>query len=410
MNKEIVLAGKVLTPEGIIEAGVVRVSGGIIESIEERAAYSGSIDLDVGERMIAPGFIDIHIHGAVGHHFMTSDRDGIEQILQYHMRHGTTGLLATTSTADRETIDYTLSAAAKIMEDQRTGAAKAGASIRGVHLEGPYLNPVRCGAQNADCLRLADVGEYKEWEKSGVVRMITIAPEMPGSEPLVRYICGSSPVLVSAGHTDASYEQIEAAAKWGLSHFTHFTNAMRGFKECEPGVFEPGVFGAGLLLRETTVELIADGIHVHPKNLELIYRTKGADHVALITDAVPYCGMPDGVYKKSYGDRKGVVVGNGSVRMEENGGLAGSALTMNRAARQMASLGIPLTDVWTMASAVPARLIGEGERKGRIRPGMDADLIVIDDQFNVLCTMIEGRVGYADAELGYASAPTHIGG
>lgn len=394
-NKPIVLAGRVLTPQGIEESGVLRITGDKIEAVQARASYNGKIDLDVGDQLIAPGFIDIHVHGAVGQHLMTADQDGIFQALHYHMKHGTTGLLATTTTATHETILQALQSLSKVMQKQRDEySIEWGARVLGVHIEGPYFNPIRAGAQNRECLRLPDVDEYKKWEQQGNVRMITIAPELAGAEQLIRYIRDYSDVLISAGHTDAKYEEIEQSLAWGLSHCTHFTNAMSGFGEAEPGVFAPGAFGAGLIHDELTVELIADGIHVHPRILELIYRMKGADRIALITDAVPFCGLADGIYPKPYGDRKEIVVHEGSVRILENGCLAGSALTMNRAARTMALLGIPLEDVWTMASTVPARLIGEGHRKGAIQAGMDADLVIIDADFEVQYTLIGGLICY----------------
>lgn len=395
MGNEVVWAGNILTPHGIMESGLLRIEGGCIQSVEQRGSYTGKIDLDAGEHLIAPGFVDMHVHGALGHHFMTSEREGVVEALRHHLKHGTTGLLATTTTASNETIHRALRVLSEIRNEQlQSPHAGLGAGIRGVHLEGPYFNPERAGAQNRNCLRQPDLNEFKEWEKHNIIRTVTIAPELPGAEAVIRYMRDHSRVLVSAGHTDASFEEIEASLAWGVSHCTHFTNAMRGFRECEPGVFEPGVFGAGLILQEMTVEVIADGIHVHPRILELIHRVKGADRVALITDAVPYCGLEDGVYAKEYGDRKAIVVRNGSVRLQECGGLAGSALTMNRAARQMAALGIPLTDVWQMAAATPARLIGLGERIGTIEPGKDADLIVINKAFEVQCAMVRGRIGY----------------
>jgi N-acetylglucosamine-6-phosphate deacetylase len=229
--------------------------------------------------------------------------------------------------------------------------------------------------------------------------MFTIAPELPGAEEVIRHIRGNSATLVSAGHTDASCEQMEASLAWGVSHCTHFTNAMSGFPECEPGVFAPGVVGVGLLRDSLTVEVIADGIHVHPRMLELIYKVKGADRVALITDAVPFCGLADGIYDKGPEDKRQVVVGNGTVRIHGTGVLAGSALTMNRAAKRMASLGAPLTDVWKMAAATPARLIGFGGRKGELQPGYDADMIILDEQFNVLTTIIGGTPEHWNASV-----------
>jgi N-acetylglucosamine-6-phosphate deacetylase len=387
MNEEIVMAGRVLTPAGILESAIIQISGGIIQSIGERAGYRGTIDIDAGDHLIAPGFIDIHVHGAAGHSFMDSGSDGIIEALHYHRRHGTTGLLATTTTSSDEHIRSSLAALSQVirLQEKRHIDADLGAAILGIHIEGPYLNKKRVGAQNPEWLRNPNLEEYKGWESLAPIRMVTIAPELQGAEPIIKHIRRRGNVLISAGHTDATFMEMETSMAWGVSHCTHFGNGMRGMHHREPGVF-----GSGLLQNGLTVEIIADGIHLHPKILELVYRVKGADHVVLVTDAVSYCGLPDGIYSHNSQDKRQIIVENNTVRLMDDGGLAGSCLTMNRAAKRMAALGVSLTEVWQMASAVPGRLIGLGDRKGQIMPGMDADLIVIDSSFQVHLTMIRG--------------------
>jgi N-acetylglucosamine-6-phosphate deacetylase len=386
VSKEIVMAGRVLTPDGTLESGLLRISGGTIIAVEEREAYQGRIDIDAGKHLIAPGFIDLHVHGAVGHTFMSAGEDGIIEALKHHLRHGTTGILPTTSTSSGELIRHGLRSISGVIERQtREQAGELGSEILGVHVEGPYLNAKRAGAQHPEWLRNPDLQEYRGWEDLAPIRMITIAPELPGARPVIEYIRSKGDVLISAGHTDATFAEMEAAAQWGVSHCTHFGNGMRGLHHREPGVF-----GAGLIQTGMTVELIADGIHVHPGILDLVYRVKGADRTALITDAVAYCGLKDGVYSKGPHDKREVIVENGSVRIKGDGGLAGSCLTMNRAAKMMADLGIPLLDVWKMASSVPAGLLGLRERKGKIEPRMDADLVIMNENFDVLLTMVRG--------------------
>lgn len=390
-RREWTVAGRVVTPDGVLEAGYVQIRDGRIQAVGRRDECQRNIDIDVGELLVGPGFIDIHVHGAAGKHFMTADDGGIFEILRFHMLHGTTSLLATTTTAERDGLTRTLQTIGRLMLENQIYDGTMKATIQGVHLEGPYFNPLRAGAQNPKALRLPDLEEYQELERIGTpIRMVTLAPELSGSEHLIRYLQDQG-VRVSAGHTNATYEELEAALEWGVAHFTHFTNAMSGFSVREPGVFEPGAVVAGLLHDEATVEVIADGVHVHPKILELIVRMKGADRVALITDAVPLCGLPDGIYDNVRIDGQHLVVSKGVVRLRNNAVLAGSALTMNRAVKMMSMLGLPLADVWRMASQVPAEIIGLGDRKGMIHPGYDADLIIVDNEFAVKGVIIDGQ-------------------
>lgn len=390
MNDIFTLCGTAVLPEGLAERTVVTVSGGKITAIADRASFQGTIDLDVGSAYIGPGFIDIHVHGGDGGDFMSGAPDDVRRVLQFHLRHGTTGILPTTTTDSHERTAAAVAAIGAVMEEQRRAAdgdpanrlPPAGAQIGGVHLEGPFIHPRRKGGQNPAWIREPSLDEYKAWEKLAPIRMITLAPEVPGARALVEYAAASN-VLVSAGHSDASLDEMERAVEWGVSHVTHFFNGMRELHHREPGVV-----GAGLLNPALTLELIADTIHVHPYLLRTVPRVKGFRSVALITDAVAFCGMPEGAYKKRGGT---YTVKDGAVRMPD-GNLAGSMLTMNRAVRNMVDLGWPVAEAWAMASEVPARLIRASDRKGVLKVGMDADLVALDSQFDVVFTMIAGAI------------------
>lgn len=384
-NRNVVLAGRVLTPSGIRERAVVVVEDGMIAGLEDRDTYGGPIDVDAKDQLIAPGFVDLHAHGARGCDFMSGSAEEAARALYFHALHGTTSMLPTTVTAPRERVSSALAALADVMRRQteanpdEAGIAP-GADVLGVHLEGPYIHPKRSGGQHPAWIRPYDPEEYAEWSQLAPIRLITLAPEMPGAEALIRRAAADG-VRVSAGHTDATLADIERAIEWGVTHMAHFPNAMRPLHHREPGAV-----GAGFLFSELTLELIADGLHVHPEMLRLTCRVKGTDKIALITDASVFSGLDDGVYVQ---DGREVIVERDAIRLPD-GTLKGSNLTMDRAVRNMLALGLSVQEVWRMAAENPARWIGMGHRKGRIAPGMDADLIVLDADFRVVRTFVRG--------------------
>ncbi|MCL6446135.1 MAG: N-acetylglucosamine-6-phosphate deacetylase [Alicyclobacillus sp.] len=391
MNTKMVLAGRVITPDGIMESGIVTVMGTKIVSVTDAKHYSGCVDIHFGNGVIGPGFIDIHIHGGGGNHFMSGDVDEVLRAVRYHAKFGTTGLLPTTVTASSEEMALALQAisAAQRIQTAEVGvesSADTGAKILGVHVEGPYISPKMAGGQEPRWIRSASLHEFLSWRRMAPIRMLTIAPEVEGARELIQHVSRNAPrVVLSAGHTDATYAQIMESACWGIRHLTHFCNAMRGLHHREPGVV-----GAGLLNRALTVELIADGVHVHREMLRLVYEVKGSDGIILVTDSAAVAGLPDGVYDTEGRVRK---VENGTIRLL-NGTLAGSGLTMNKAVQMMTSLGVPIQQAWKMASWRPAILVGLGHCKGKVESGFDADLTVVDERFNVICTMVNGHIVY----------------
>lgn len=334
--------------------------------------------LDLGGRWLAPGFLDLHVHGGGGAEFMTPDPDARRQAARFHARHGTTGLLATTVSAPPPV----LAEAVRVL-GASAGRPTGGARILGIHLEGPFLAPARAGAQDPRAIRDPDPAEFDRLYDAagGWVRLLTLAPERPGALDLVRRAAARG-VVPAAGHTDAGYDRVAAAVEAGLRHATHTFNAMRGLHHREPGAL-----GAVLDL-PVSCEVIADGHHVHPAAVRLLYRVKGPAATVLVTDATAAAGMPDGEYRLG---PLAVRVTGGRAALP-GGALAGTTLTLDAAVRNAVTiLGVTPAQAVRMASAAPARVLGLGRRFGRIAPGGAADLVVLEPDLQVWGTMVAGR-------------------
>jgi N-acetylglucosamine-6-phosphate deacetylase len=336
--------------------------------------------VDAAGKRLLPGLIDLHVHGAMGYEAMDASVEGLQAMAQFYARHGVTGFLPSTWTASGGDIRAVLDSMSTVM-----GPALGGAAVLGVHLEGPYLNPVRCGAQDAELIRRADRREALDFLETGLVRLIAIAPEYEENLWLIDE-CVRRGVTVSMGHTAATYEQVQTAVAHGLKHATHCYNAMTGL-----GHRELGTVGAAMSIPQITCELIADNIHVHPGAQQILVRAKGPDGVVLVTDAVRGVGLPDGEYRI---DHRTITIRNGGAYLP-GGTLAGSTLTMERALRNvLAATGLTLKEGWRMSSLNAAREIGFSAAKGSLEVGKDADLVIMDADFNVHLTMVEGNVVY----------------
>ena len=335
-----------------------------------------------GDSFVGPGFIDLHIHGAVGEGFNKCDEAGLRKILDYCACHGTTACLAGIMT---DTVEATGKAVENISGYMKSSRNEDGttAGLLGVYLEGPFLNPNVCGAMAPSLIIPADIGLFKQWEDSGVVRLITIAPEMPGARGLMEYVRSKGGCILSAGHTGAGYDEMLEAIGHGIGHITHFYNAMAGFHHRQPGAAAAGIFSDAVL------ELITDNVHVHPAMCKLVYMLKKRDQVCLITDSISTGGLPDGEYDV---DGRTIYVKGGRNAFAD-GVLAGSSHTMDQAVKNTAGI-VPVQDAWSMASYSPAKVLGLQHERGALKTENIADIAVLGSDLSPRATFIRGKMAW----------------
>lgn len=368
------LYGRAFVDGAIHEDVLVTLDGAVIADVERTARVPGDADRVRG--ILVPGFIDVHVHGGDGADFMDAHDEGTERILRFHARHGTTALAATTLSASRGDLQTAVEAIRRV-----AAGSPDGAEIAGVHLEGPYINRERAGAQDLTSIRPSDIHELAALinEAPRLRWIVTIAPEIEGARALIAHF--RDRVLFSIGHTSANHATAVAALEWGACHFTHLFNAMTGLHHRDPGVV-----GAAMTSVDATAELIADGVHVHQAALRLAV-TAMPHRIALVTDAMRACGLADGTYKLYDYE---VTVADGAARLTD-GTLAGSVLTMAGAVKNMVELaGLPLETVLPLATEVPARIMGVSDRKGRIESRYDADLVLLTEKFDVERVWVRG--------------------
>ncbi|MDF2626666.1 MAG: N-acetylglucosamine-6-phosphate deacetylase [Symbiobacteriaceae bacterium] len=382
------LEGAVVLPDRVVPHGLVALNGTHIIGVWDLEAAprpEGQDDRNttkLEKGYIAPGFIDQHVHGGGGADFAEGDPEGVAVITETHARHGTTGLLATTLTLPEDRIIRAIRAA--------KAAPRRGARVLGFHIEGPFINAKMKGAQDERYVRPASMAEVDRLLAEGEEEHawhFTIAPEVADNLAAIRYLAQRGAV-VSAGHTECTYAQLAQGIEAGVSHVTHLFNAMRGLHHREPGTV-----GGALTLPGITVELIADGIHVHPASMRVAVNARGADQVLLVTDAMAATGMPEGEYRLG---ELAVIVKDGAARLVSDGALAGSVLTMDAAVRNMVNLvGVSLPEAVAMASLNVARKQRLDHRKGAIAPGKDADVVLLDQNLRVMETIVEGTTVYS---------------
>lgn len=365
-------------------------NGKIVDAATSDVDFPDAELIDAHGNFISPGFIDIHIHGGGGSDFMDGTVDGFLQIAQTHANHGTTSMLPTTLTCEKEDLIKTLQAY------QTACLANKGADFIGMHLEGPYFAVNQRGAQDPKFIRDPDPAEYREVLASfDFIKRWSAAPELKGAVEFGRYVT-SKGVLAAIAHTDAVYEEVlEAYHHGGFTLATHFYSAMSGVTRRNAFRFA-GVIESAYLLDDMDVEIIADGVHLPAPLLKLIYKIKGPGRMALITDAMRAADMPEGEsVLGSFKNGLKVIVEDGVAKLPDRTSFAGSVATADRLVRTMLNLAeVPLVETIQMITETPARIMGVSDRKGSLDKGKDADVVIFTDQIEVQRTFVKGRSVY----------------
>jgi N-acetylglucosamine-6-phosphate deacetylase len=368
---------RALTPTAEVADAGILIRDGVIETVGARESMSlpsGAQEISAVDSTAIPGFVDVHIHGAGGHDVMEGSPEAMRAVTRTVATHGTTSMVATTVTAGADATLGSVADIAKYICEQHE-ADEARAEVLGIHFEGPFISSVRRGVHPAEFLRLpsAEFLEQLLHAAAGNASILTIAPELLGAMPCID-AARKAGMVVAIGHTDATYEQSRAAIAHGARHAVHVYNAMRPFSHRDSGVI-----GAVLTSPEVSAELIADGVHVDEAAMRLLLKAKGAGHVILISDGISATGMPDGNYQ--LGNIQVTV--SGGVCHNAEGRLAGSTLTLDRALRNIVALGASLCDTVRMLTLNPATLLGLEFKKGALRAGADADIVLLDEGLNV---------------------------
>ena len=384
---DLLLHGGVLyTPRERLEGGWLLIRSGRIEALGQGAPPDAPAAqrFDCAGKIVAPGFVDLHTHGSGGADVMDAGAEAIRTIARMHAAGGTTTWFGTTVAAPLDETRRVIEASLPLVETELEGA-----TLAGLHLEGPFLSPSQCGAHRPEHLRPPlpeEVAPLLDALRARGRHRLTAAPEIPGGLPLGE-AARKGGLHVAIGHSDATLDEVRRAMDAGYSHVTHLYSCTSGLR-IERGYKTPGINEAALLLDELTVELIADGHHVPPELLQLVHKVKGPDRMCLVTDSMRATGLGEGTYRLGEWE---VLVEAGVAKLPDRSKFAGSVCTMAHAVRTAAGAGLPLHDVLRMASETPARLMGF-ECKGTLAPGQDADVVLLDEALAVTATIVGGRI------------------
>lgn len=387
MNNYLIQNVQICIEDGQLIVGEILIADGKIASISEKPMERFTGEVVDGKGYVAmPGFIDIHIHGAAGADFMDGELKATREIAEYLPQEGTTSFLATTITHSSERIKRSIEVNTQFLDENKDSQ---GAEMLGFHLEGPFIHPEQAGAQPIQHIQKPSIDMLKKWfgEQLTHLKVVTLAPELDEAFVMLQYLKEKG-VISSAGHSKASYQDIKDAVQNGLSHLTHFTNAMTGVHHREIGMV-----GAGFMNEMLFCEIIADGIHLSDDMLRLVFKVIRPERIILITDSMRAKGLPDGNY--SLGDQEVKVVGRTATL--KTGTLAGSVLKMNEGVRKIHKLtDLPLHELVKITSTNAARRLGVDNRKGSLAVGKDADIVLLNESFEVQYTFCRGRLSYSN--------------
>jgi N-acetylglucosamine-6-phosphate deacetylase len=389
MSEMVVSSSALALPDGVAP-GWLRVRDGLIVELGREAPPGGVPAARLPTGILTPGFVDLHVHGGGGGAVNCDDRararDGVRSMAAFHARHGTTALLATTVSDTPERILESVAGAARAVRE----GPEHGARVIGVHLEGPWISARRPGAQDPAAVRGIDPGELEALlgEAAGAISLVTLAPELPGAGALIARLRARG-IVVAIGHTDADFGQASQAFSLGARHVAHLFNAMPPL-----GHRAPGPVGAALTRDDVSVELVADGHHVHPSVIKLVFRLSARP--VLVTDAIPATGVGDGRHR--IGAREVLVTDGRAALADDPSVLAGSTLTMDRAVRTAVDAGVDLAAALRAATLTPASVIGRDDL-GRLAPGARADLVALSPDLAVQAVLIDGRPVHDPARL-----------
>jgi N-acetylglucosamine-6-phosphate deacetylase len=382
--RTVITAKRLFTPHELIESPIVVVEDGRINLVSSAAATElpSTRRLDFAGLVLAPGFIDVHIHGGAGHDVMEADEASLQEFERHLLRHGVTAYLPTTVTAPQEKIIAALDRLGRRI--RKSANSNSGARALGIHLEGPFISHEKRGVHPPEnLLQPSPAMLEKFWQAShGKLKMMTIAPELAGASDAIA-LAKNLGIICSIGHSNATLEEAESAILAGASHATHTFNAMRALDHRSPGLL-----GAILNNDRISADIIADGIHVHPNVVGLFLRAKRAEHAILITDAISATGMPDGTYKLGSFD---VEVKDGHCHYQ--GRLAGSVLTLDRALRNaMKFARWNLQETLALITSNPAKLLGVTAERGLLAVGRRADMVALTPEGEVAHTILAGEL------------------